>query len=90
LYVLIDPKGRDNIEHIASTLLEALSLPIGFEGLQIVVRPSIGISLFPEHGTSAFELISNADAAMYAAKTIDGSLGWAFYDGDQSGPASLS
>lgn len=88
LYVLIDPKGRENIERIASTLLEALSRPVAFEGLPIEVRPSIGISLYPDHGTSASALISNADAAMYAAKTTDGSLGWAFYDGDRSGPAS--
>ena len=81
LYVLIDPKGRANIERIASALLETLVLPMVFEGLQIVVRPSIGISLYPEHGKSASELISNADAAMYAAKKSSDSPGWAFYDG---------
>jgi len=81
LYVLIDPKGRANIERIASALLETLAVPVSFEGLQIHVRPSIGISLYPEHGKSAAELISNADAAMYAAKKGSGSRGWAFYDG---------
>ena len=81
LYVLINPKGRANIERIASALLETLALPVVFEGLQIVVRPSIGISLYPEHGKSASELISNADAAMYAAKKSSGSPGWAFCDG---------
>ena len=81
LYLLIDPKGRENIERIASALLVNLALPIDFEGLQIVVRPSIGISLYPLQGTSAAELISKADAAMYAAKTTSGSRGWAFYEG---------
>ena len=81
LYVLINPKGLANIERIASALLEALSLPVAFAGLQIVVKPSIGISLYPEHGKSASELISNADATMYAAKKGSGSPGWAFYDG---------
>lgn len=80
LYVLVNPKGRDNIERIASALLESLALPVGFERLQIVVRPSIGISLYPEHGTSAPELIRNADAAMYAAKKTSGGPGWAIYD----------
>ena len=81
LYVLINPKGRANIERIASSLLQALSLPVAFAGLQIVVKPSIGISLYPEHGKSVSELISTADAAMYAAKRVSGSPGWAFYDG---------
>jgi diguanylate cyclase (GGDEF)-like protein len=81
LYVLINPKGHENIERIASALLEALSLPVMLEGLQIVVRPSIGISLYPEHGASASELIGKADAAMYAAKKGVGGQGWAFYDG---------
>lgn len=81
LHVLINPKGRANIERIASALLKTLAVPVVFEGLQIVVRSSIGISLYPEHGKSASELISNADAAMYAAKKSSGSPGWAFYDG---------
>ncbi len=81
LYVLINPKGRTNIERIASALLETLALPVVFEGLQIVVRPSIGISLYPLHGKTASELISTADAAMYVAKKSSGNPGWAFYDG---------
>lgn len=81
LYVLINPKGLANIERIASALLEALSLPVVFEGLQIAVKPSIGISLYPEHGKSAAELINNADTAMYAAKKGSGTRGWAFYEG---------
>lgn len=81
LYVLIDPQGGDNIERIASALLDALGRPVVFAGLEIVVRPSIGISLYPKHGASAFELISCADAAMYVAKKNSGGPGWAFYDG---------
>lgn len=80
LYVLVDPKGRANIERIASALLDTLAVPVAFEGLQIHVRPSIGISLYPEHGKSASESISNADVAMYAAKKSSGSRGWAFHD----------
>ena len=88
LYVLIDPKGRDNVGRIASALVDALGRPVAFEGVQIVVRPSIGISLYPEHGTSASELIAKADAAMYAAKTTRGGPGWAFHDGAPA-PAPL-
>lgn len=80
LYLLIDPKGRENVQRIASILVAALAMPTHFEGRQIEVRPSIGISLYPEHGTSATELISKADAAMYKAKKTIGGPGWAFYD----------
>jgi len=80
LYVLVDPKGRSNIARIASALVNVLAEPVAFEGQTIVVRPSIGISLYPEHGKSASQLISNADAAMYAAKNTSDGPGWAFYD----------
>jgi diguanylate cyclase (GGDEF)-like protein len=85
LYVLIDPKGRENMERIAAALVASLARPVVFEGVQIVVRPSIGISLYPEQGTLAADLISKADAAMYAAKKGGGSRGWAFY-GDSPPP----
>ena len=80
LYVLIDPKGRENIERIASALVDSLAMPVTFEGSQIIVKPSIGVSFYPEHGTCASELISSADAAMYVAKETSGGSGWAFYE----------
>ena len=83
LYVLIDPKGRDNIGRIASALVKTLSLPVVFKGLEIIVRPSIGVSLYPKHGTSASELIGRADAAMYVAKKNSSGPRWAFFDGMQ-------
>lgn len=80
LYAFIDPKGRENLERIASALLETLAAPVVFEGLQIVVKPSIGISVYPAHGTSAAELVRSADAAMYEAKKNARGPGWAFSD----------
>ena len=79
LYVLVNPKGRDNVARIASSLADTLALPVAFEGQHLVVRPSIGIALYPEHGASAAELIRNADSAMYAAKKASGGSGWAFF-----------
>lgn len=79
LYVLIDPKGRDNIKRIAAALAETLALPVLFEGLEIAVRPSIGISLYPQHGRLASELIQSADEAMYAAKKKSDGPRWVFY-----------
>lgn len=81
LYVLIDPKGRANIERIASGLVDMLASPVVYEGMEIAVKPSIGISLYPAHGRSAPELIRSADAAMYAAKKNSDGPRWAFHDG---------
>lgn len=83
LYVLIDPRGRDNIERIVLALVKTLSLPVAFNGLEIGVRPSIGVSLYPEHGTSASDLIGSADAAMYVAKKNSSGPRWAFFDATQ-------
>ena len=80
LYVLIDPQGRENVGRIATGLREAVTRPVAFGAEQIVIGSSIGISLYPEHGTTAQELIAKADAAMYSSKRSSGGPGWAFYD----------
>jgi diguanylate cyclase (GGDEF)-like protein len=73
LYLLIKPQGRENVERIARFLLEAIVRPITVGKLSLIITPSIGISLYPDHGTSAEMLIENAGAAMYLAKQRDSS-----------------
>jgi diguanylate cyclase (GGDEF)-like protein len=54
---------------LASQLLEALrSTPIRLGGPRGAISASIGIALYPEHGTTADELLAHADQAMYQAK----------------------
>ncbi len=54
---------------VASAILESLGQPFTLEGgQQVYVRASIGISLYPQDGQDASELIRNADAAMYESK----------------------
>jgi EAL domain-containing protein (putative c-di-GMP-specific phosphodiesterase class I) len=48
--------------------LAAVGAPLDVEGGSISVTPSIGVALFPAHGSSAAELIKHADTAMYRAK----------------------
>jgi diguanylate cyclase (GGDEF)-like protein len=55
---------------VAQKLLDALALPMDIEGQQQSVSGSIGISIYPEDGTTLRELMSNADSAMYHAKKV--------------------
>ncbi|MDQ8726559.1 EAL domain-containing protein [Bradyrhizobium sp. LHD-71] len=54
--------------HIASQVIKALSTPYEIDGIEAVIGASIGIALSPGDGTSADELIRNADMALYRAK----------------------
>jgi two-component system cell cycle response regulator len=68
LFLMIDPRGRENIERIAGTLLETIALPVDLGDLQPVINASIGIAVYPSDGISEEELIRNADIAMHRAK----------------------
>ena len=48
--------------------LKAFRAPHRMDGNELFVTASIGLSIFPKHGTTAAELLRNADLAMYHAK----------------------
>jgi predicted signal transduction protein with EAL and GGDEF domain/FixJ family two-component response regulator len=52
----------------AREILSILSAPFQQESYELVVTPSIGIAMYPEHGHDAQSLLKNADSAMYEAK----------------------
>jgi two-component system cell cycle response regulator len=68
LYLLMNPQGSENIERIAGALLKTIEQPIEMGDLQLVIKASIGIAVYPENGTTGEQLIRNADTAMYRAK----------------------
>ena len=78
LYLLVNPQGRENVVRIATKILTNISRPITFNGLNLIVRPSIGIALFPECAATGAELITRADAAMYSAKRQE--IGYVLWD----------
>ncbi|MBS4192971.1 EAL domain-containing protein [Bacillus sp. FJAT-49705] len=71
-FIIIFPQIKNHEEammkakQILLLLEQSINLP---NQLEINATCSIGISLFPEHGETSEELIRNADAAMYTAKT---------------------
>ena len=67
--ILLDRVGSDDEGLVAADrILGELRRPIMLGGRSIVVGGSIGVALAAEHDPSAEELITQADAAMYAAK----------------------
>jgi diguanylate cyclase (GGDEF)-like protein len=68
IVVLSDNPAVADAEQAAHHIQAALASPFLQGGYEFVVTPSIGIALFPEHGTDAQTLLKNADGAMYEAK----------------------
>jgi diguanylate cyclase (GGDEF)-like protein/PAS domain S-box-containing protein len=56
------------VQAVAAKLLAEIGAPLLVEGASISVTPSIGVALYPEHGSTPAELIKHADIAMYRAK----------------------
>ncbi len=67
--VLMEQVARhEDIPLLAGKIVTALRLPFVIEGQELHLGCSIGITLFPEDGLDAVNLLKNADAAMYRAK----------------------
>ncbi|SHJ11466.1 PAS domain S-box-containing protein/diguanylate cyclase (GGDEF) domain-containing protein [Malonomonas rubra DSM 5091] len=54
--------------YCAGQVLEKLQAPTSIQDYQLYLSCSLGITLFPQDGTSVENLLKNADAAMYKAK----------------------
>jgi diguanylate cyclase (GGDEF)-like protein/PAS domain S-box-containing protein len=67
-FVLDHTLNRPDAVMIAERILEVLEAPIRVNDHSLSVSASIGISLFPQDGANADDLMRYADHAMYAAK----------------------
>jgi diguanylate cyclase (GGDEF)-like protein/PAS domain S-box-containing protein len=56
------------IQRVADQILSSLSQPFQFGDEVVYISSSIGITIYPEDGTTVDTLLKNADQAMYAAK----------------------
>ena len=73
-FVIVFPviKEAEAIRKIAQKILASVNRPYRINGVDMEVSCSIGISLYPENGTSMLELMRSADVAMYRAKNLEG------------------
>ncbi len=68
LVILPDLPNPIASEVAALKILDAFSRPFRLEGQEIFVTASIGLTIFPDDGSDAQQLLRNGDAAMYQAK----------------------
>jgi diguanylate cyclase (GGDEF)-like protein len=61
-----------DVERIARRIALAVSEPFELGGHSVDIGASIGVSIFPEHGSSIESLMRAADIAMYHAKSTGG------------------
>ncbi|MDX1722841.1 MAG: EAL domain-containing protein [Pseudomonas sp.] len=77
--VLMPSGGAEQASQLAQKILVALYEPIDLSGLYLDARASIGIALYPGHGTDPDALIRRAASAMEQAKRS--SSGYALFQG---------
>ncbi|MEG4587563.1 EAL domain-containing protein [Microcoleus sp. MOSTC5] len=66
--LLYNLNSREEATKICQLIIQSLSSPFDFEGLELYTKASLGIALAPYDGEDAETLLKNADAAMYKAK----------------------
>lgn len=66
--LLQDVKDRQSCYDLAQKLIEQVTTPVVFGDETMQLSASIGIAIFPQDAQDAYELIKNADTAMYKAK----------------------
>jgi diguanylate cyclase (GGDEF)-like protein len=67
-FAVVVPGGAEQAEATARRLLAALDPTLEIDALLLHTAASIGLAVFPQHGTTARELLRHADVALYCAK----------------------
>ncbi len=74
---------------LAERIEQALVNPVVLDGLPLDVGGSIGVAIFPEHGSDFATLLRRADVAMYSAKHSGDGIAVYSADADQNSPQRL-
>lgn len=88
LVVLEDVASQAQVERLVVMLQElfAGAFDVG-TGHELYISASFGVTLYPDHGQTVTQLLSNADVAMYCAKKC-GRNHYQFYTSDMTQAAS--
>jgi diguanylate cyclase (GGDEF)-like protein len=66
--LLPELRHSEDAARVADRILAVLSNPFSLAGNDVVVTPSVGITIFPTDGATSSDLLRNGDMAMYHAK----------------------
>jgi diguanylate cyclase (GGDEF)-like protein/PAS domain S-box-containing protein len=70
VFILPELKTCEGYVPVVTKLLETFALPFRLGTQEVFAHASLGIALFPHHGTDPNTLLKHADAAMYEAKRL--------------------
>ncbi len=87
LYLVVNPQSTGNIERVARKVLDTISQTLIIDDLALIIKPSIGIAVYPRDGGTREALVANADAAMYRAKTTK--AGCIFFDNNKDSSVEI-
>ena len=80
--------SAEDVHALVARIYQALRTPFDCHGHQLTSDASIGIAIAPRHGSDLFDLLKNADLAMYAAKAA-GRRTYRFFDPSMEQEANL-
>ena len=81
-------QSAEDVHALVARIYQALRTPFDCHGHQLTGDASIGIAIAPRHGSDLFDLLKNADLAMYAAKAA-GRRTYRFFDPSMEQQANL-
>ena len=66
--VLLDVNHNNDVSNLVSKLVKTIAEPYFIKGHKLKITASVGVALYPTHGSTVEALIACADQAMYTAK----------------------
>lgn len=79
ILLIYDIESEQQAEEVAKEIVDLFDTGIVIDSKILNVTASIGVSMYPEHGTTAEDLLKTADMAMYRAKG-SGKNGYRLFD----------
>ncbi len=78
IIILEDMNSAEDIKNVVNKIISTCSTPVLIKNADLSLSFSLGISIYPENGNTADELIRKADIALYDVKNSSKGF-WKFY-----------
>jgi diguanylate cyclase (GGDEF)-like protein len=76
--LLTQNPAASDIERVCRRIVESFAAEVVVNGASVGTSPSIGVAVYPDHGTTHDRLYKSADLALYEAKRTGGNT-WCWY-----------